>query len=294
MDTAEIADIEMSETATRPTASILPSTSVKSTGYAPTAAELEEYAKCHRDQSSNPDSQPNRITVSAMKLPNFSSALDRAKVSDRMGALLATSLLMDLKLAGINTGVILDRNKIQRERAKSRKKALAAMKCQDLLKCISFDGKREYALKQVMVNGVARNIKELEEHITMIKEPGSAFIGYATPPAGDAETVLEAMAEFLENQEFSTDHLVALLCDGTPLNTGNMNGIMCRFERFLGRPLQWLVCLYHFNELPFRALVKDIVGKPTGPSSFPGEIGKEIHTCETMPVMKSNIQRSFI
>lgn len=68
-----------------------------------------------------------------------------------------------------------------RERQKARKKSLAAMKCHDLLKCISFDGKREIALKQVVVAGVPRNIKAYEEHITMVKEPGSLFIGSATP-----------------------------------------------------------------------------------------------------------------
>lgn len=127
----------------------------------------------------------------------------------------------------------------------------------------------------------------------MVKEPGSAFIGYATPPTGDALGILTAMTDYLVEGDYSMDYLVALLCDGTATNTGKKNGVICRFERFLGRPLQWLVCLYHFNELPFRALVKDIVGPSTGPGNFPGDIGKEIHTCETIPVNKSNSQRSF-
>ena len=42
------------------------------------------------------------------------------------------------------------------------------------------------------------------------------------------------------------------------------------------RPLQWIVCLLHENELPFRHLFEKIDGKTTGPDSYSGPIGKQI------------------
>lgn len=257
-----------------------------SAGYQPSAEEMEEFNEFKR-KLSPPRPNPHQLKVSEIRLPNFSQALDRANESNSYGALLATSLLRDLKLAGIDTGVILDRNKIVRERAKGRQKSLAAMKCHDLMKCISFDGKREMALRQSTVAGAFRNIHAFEEHVTMLKEPGSFFIGYVTPINGDAATILTEMSNYLRAEDYSLDHLVAILCDGTAVNTGNKNGVICRFERLLERPLQWLLCLFHFNELPFKALLTSILGKATGPRTFPGIIGREIHICENMPVINS-------
>lgn len=260
----------------------LPSSSA---GYQPTPEDLDEFMKSSGGFSPLDDPPPHSLKVSDIKLHHFCSALDRADVSDRMGALLATLLLKDLKEAGIDTGLILDRNKIRRERTKARKQSLVSMKCHDLLKCISFDGKKENALEQIIVDGKPRNTKVYEEHVTMVKEPGSMFIGYVTPARGDANAITSAMKDFLAKEEYSLHNLLAILCDGTGVNTGNKGGVILQFERLLERPLQWLVCLFHFNELPFRALVISITGSPKGPTTWPGVIGREVQTCETMPVI---------
>lgn len=54
--------------------------------------------------------------------------------------------------------------------------------------------------------------------------------------------------------------------------------------RYLQRPLQWFVCLFHFNELPFNALLRKLLGKQKGPGIWPGEIGTGIHNCKNYPV----------
>lgn len=51
-------------------------------------------------------------------------------------------------------------------------------------------------------------------------------------------------------------------------------------ERFLQRPLQWNVCLFHFNELPLKTLVTHMHGKQVGPGIWPGEFGSELLSCE--------------
>jgi len=39
-------------------------------------------------------------------------------------------------------------------------------------------------------------------------------------------------------------------CDGTNVNTGAVGGVIRLLEEHLNRPLQWLVCMMHANELP--------------------------------------------
>ena len=45
----------------------------------------------------------------------------------------------------------------------------------------------------------------------------------------------------------------------------------------LDRPLQWLVCVLHLNELPFKHLFEFLDGITSGPNSFKCPIGKAIN-----------------
>ena len=47
-------------------------------------------------------------------------------------------------------------------------------------------------------------------------------------------------------------------------------------ETELDRPIQWLVCQLHLNELPFKHVFELIEEKTSAPGSFKGEIGKKI------------------
>nr|CAI5836871.1 unnamed protein product [Callosobruchus analis] len=49
--------------------------------------------------------------------------------------------------------------------------------------------------------------------------------------------------------------VVVIGCYGTVVNTGRKNGVIVQLERKLGRPLQWLICMLHANELPLRHLL---------------------------------------
>lgn len=52
------------------------------------------------------------------------------------------------------------------------------------------------------------------------------------------------------------------------------------------KPLQWLVCLFHFNELPLRSLFLHLDGKTCGPTQFCGIIGKSLPNCESLPIVR--------
>lgn len=54
-------------------------------------------------------------------------------------------------------------------------------------------------------------------------------------------------------------------------------------EKKLNKPVQWLVCQLHANELPLRHLIKHLDGPTTGPRGFLGPIGVAIQSCETLP-----------
>jgi len=94
----------------------------------------------------------------------------------------------------------------------------------------------------------------------------------------------------LPTEPFSTlyivnfNNLIAVGCDGTNVNTGNRGGVITLLEKELQKPLQWLICKLHANELPLRHLLKHLDGVTSGPRAFKGLIGKQLLGCETLPL----------
>ncbi|GBN17618.1 hypothetical protein AVEN_171129-1 [Araneus ventricosus] len=80
-------------------------------------------------------------------------------------------------------------------------------------------------------------------------------------------------------------NLIFLGCDGTVLNTRVFNGAISRYGLKLHRPIQWIICLLHFNELPLRHLFES---KSSGSSSFTGDIGRNLKACEKLPLVVFN------
>ena len=64
--------------------------------------------------------------------------------------------------------------------------------------------------------------------------------------------------------------------DGCNVNVGNEEGALAYLEKLLGRPLQWFICMLHGVELPLRALVRELDGGTTGPTSLKGPIGSTL------------------
>ena len=62
---------------------------------------------------------------------------------------------------------------------------------------------------------------------------------------------------------------------GENKNTGADHGFLRRVELMLGRPLMFLICIFHMLELVFRALFEVIDGKAKGPENYSGPIGKD-------------------
>lgn len=274
--------------------------------YIPSSSEENEFEEGSYDMSS----MEPQLKVSDVSLQNFAIALDRCGISDRFGSLLATTLIKDLKnsigkkaSAEFNKvsdrmrkyldGLIIDKNKIQRERTKYRAEAKHASTSDATLKCISYDGKRDKTLKKHMVENQVRLSKTTEEHITIVKEPASIFVGYATPTNGTGLEIQKSIVNFLNSEGYTFNYLVAISCDGTAVNTGYKTGVNACMERYMQRPLQWNVCMLHFNELPLKTLLTHTLGKQVGPGIWPGEIGSEILACNQYPVSLENFTFLF-
>jgi hypothetical protein len=85
---------------------------------------------------------------------------------------------------------------------------------------------------------------------------------------GEAKNIAAGITEFLQKKNISIDQLVATGCGGTNVNTAVNRGAIRLFEEQLGRPLQWLVCLLHANELPLRHLLQKLDVGTSGPKAL--------------------------
>ena len=115
----------------------------------------------------------------------------------------------------------------------------------------------------------------MEEHYVIIKEPDDIYMTFVTPDSVKARCITDEIIAFLidSNSEIS---LKAILCDGTPVNTGRVGGVLRLTELYLERPIQQLICVLQANELPFRDIFKAIDRETLGPKTFKGTIGNKI------------------
>jgi len=145
-----------------------------------------------------------------------------------------------------------------------------------------FDGRKD----QTLVNDGSKVTQKVEEHVTLISEPGSIYCGHISPTTSTAKSIRDTMMEHFSSNRIDISNLKAIGCDGTAVNTGNRGGVISLLESSLDRPLQWIICLLHFIELPLRHLFKFVDGSTHGPSTFTGPIGKLLCDCQSRSVRK--------
>lgn len=229
-------------------------------------SEMMEVEEPNNDYDFQPeyellDNIQNRFTY-----PNLSITADRYRVSCRAAAAIVNAALKDMGI--LNETNMLDRNKVNRERQRFGKENVQTMKSENTkLECIGFDGRKDRTKK--------REGMEDEEHYVLVKEPFDIYMTHVTPDNGRARSIADEIITFIIDSN-SNDSIKALLCDGTPVNTGRVAGVIKLTETYLEKPLQWLICLLHANELPFRHVFLSIDGKTSGPKTSEGVIGRKI------------------
>lgn len=226
---------------------------------------------------------PSKKKYNTTKIDNLALAADRYQVSDRAAAALASATLCDLGIINIaanETTKIIDKNKVRRAKDSIRfslNKSISTY----TIKGLFFDGRKDRTLR--MEDGRKKYVTEL--HITLLAVPGYKYLGHTLPATGSAEDILRSVLNFFELKEIGLEELRMVGCDGTITNTGWLGGVMTLLEKHLQRPLQRMVCLLHFNELPLRHLIEELDGPTDGPESFSGELGVLLKHCTELPIV---------
>ena len=139
-------------------------------------------------------------------------------------------------------------------------------------------------MAQEKIDNVKHKKTVIKEHVVLVQEPESHYVGHITPASGLAAAITSGIFNFLETNSISTDDNVAVGCDGTAVNTGRKGGVIHMVEMRLQRSAQWIICLLHCNELSLRHLIEDLHGKTTGPKGFTGPLGRQLNNCEKLSV----------
>ncbi|XP_037049023.1 uncharacterized protein LOC119083408 [Bradysia coprophila] len=217
-------------------------------------------------------------------LPTVSSLLDRFKLSSTVGAAISSATLVDVgMITETDMSNVIDTCKIKRAREKHRNNLINSSL--EKFEGLYFDGKKDKTL--VLSQDGSKRLVITEEHLSLVKEPGSEYIGHICPSNSKASTVLKSLSDFF-NSKADTDfmkNLKVVGCDGTVGNTGCNAGIIALIEKKIGVPLQWFICQLHANELPLRHLFHHLDGGTAGPKELSGVIGKAIETCENLPIV---------
>lgn len=209
-------------------------------------------------------------TQNRNQYPELCKALERTNVSNRNACLIINAALKDLGLLSPSNAV--DSSKLQRQRKLYRDKlSQQHLQQHEGMVCIGFDGKIDETL--VCDGNIKRKAKE--EHYVLVSFPEASYVDHVAPKSGKSSDISSEIQIFLQSTK-SAATLRAVVCDGTPVNTGYKNGVIRQLESYLHRPLQWLICMLHCNELPLRQLFSVVDGKTTGPKSNEGPISKAL------------------
>ncbi|KAL4104290.1 hypothetical protein QTP88_019593 [Uroleucon formosanum] len=220
-----------------------------------------------------------------LELPALALACDRTGISDRTAATIASAILQDVGIIKTDDKQhVIDRMKIRRERHKKRQDLKIQTDRQP--KSLYFDGRKDHTFINQKTDDKYYCNKITEEHIKLIREPGSRFMGHCTPVNGTAISIKNSIISYLKTNDICTSKLSVIGCDGTVVNTGSEGGVIRLIEEQLNKPLQWVICQLHANELPLRHLFQHLDGKTSGPHGFSGALGKQLENCHKLPVKK--------
>ncbi|GBL80105.1 hypothetical protein AVEN_224996-1 [Araneus ventricosus] len=132
--------------------------------------------------------------------------------SAMLHAALKAGIISSGQSSDITSALIVDRNKIRREKRKVSWN-LKQRCTDDQIKRLYLDGRKDETETQT---GIVR-----EEHISLVAEPNSQYVGHVTPSSGSAHDETTVIFEYITNQlKGGFDEVDVLGCDGTNTNTG--------------------------------------------------------------------------
>ncbi|CAI9733131.1 Hypothetical predicted protein [Octopus vulgaris] len=159
-----------------------------------------------------------------MKFPELASACDRTGVSDRATAL-TRSVISDLTAsASGECSFVIDRSKVRRERSRKHKSLQQQGGSYKPLFAVYFDGRRDITHVSEQIGKTFRKKTIQKEQISLKEEPESRHLGHFAVKTGSAKVMSDGLLNYLETNEIITNHMIAVGCDGSAVNTGPKGG----------------------------------------------------------------------
>ena len=203
-------------------------------------------------------SSQNRVDIGA-----FAAEVCRFSISDRAGAALWNSVvkcLGDAHLLAHSSGddiddcLKTDKSKLRREKRRFAEKEKSRLKAErgEKVECIGTDGKRDKKTwkKEIsVVNGeqIEKDVRGVEEHLVYTVEPSGKYLTHSTVKEGRGKDLASDFRDVLAEYD-AIDSLLAVLVDGTNVNTGWRTGLVASLERGLQRKLIMISCMLHAND----------------------------------------------
>ena len=169
---------------------------------------------------------PNPSIQNRKKWPNLARICERYQLSDRAAAAVANSVLMDVGLVTEDDKTrIIDRSKLQRERERCRNEIRSEEQQNfGLVNAVYLDGRKDAT--QIVAQGPNekhyRSV-QLEEHYTVVGEPGSYYLTHFSPENGKGRTIAQKLFDSFSGTELE-GKLAIVGTDGTASMTGKHNG----------------------------------------------------------------------
>jgi len=139
-------------------------------------------------------------------LPHFAMAVSRTGVTPFSAPLLGSALLEDLGLIiPDDKSLTIDRSKVICEKQKIGKSF--QHKDADVAAPISalfFDGRKDKTLYQEVIGKSRHRRTRVEEHISLIEEPGSTFLGHVSPVNGRGSMIAESIFDYFSSHKMQT------------------------------------------------------------------------------------------
>src|SRR6218665_2316002 len=174
--------------------------------------------------------------------------IDRAIRSLRCNYTASSAVLVDVGIINEQDScMVIEPSKIRRERQTSRKSLQS-----DAITTVEglyFDDRRDKTRNQITKGDQFHPITETEEHIVLIREPDSEYLGHLKTSSGTIGLLhlTRSILDFIDQNKIDTSTLVAVGCDDTIVNTGLRGGVFRLLEEYFKKSMHLYVYYTRMN-----------------------------------------------
>src|SRR6218665_3639635 len=139
--------------------------------------------------------------------------------------------------------MVIDPSKIRRGRQTSRKSLHT--NAITTVEGLHFDGRKDKTRCQIVKGDKFHPVTETEEHIVLIREPDSEYLGHLKTSLGTSLHLTRSILDFVDQEKIDISTLAAIGYDGTVVNTGLRGSVIRLLEDHFKKSMYLFVCLLH-------------------------------------------------